>query len=371
MTGWSFHARKPAMLDQSSRRTGPDPLTEMLRGLRLEGVDYARYRMTTPWCLLFPAQPAARFHFMAEHGCWLRTPEGEWVRLEQGDAVLMPRGVEHALASEPGLSAKPTGHCAFQHCCGEIAEARGGGSGEADGEATWFFSASLCFNVDAQHPMLRMMPELMWVHEMAVHEPAIPALLTTMACELTLDRVGAGGILTRLADVVAAALIRSWVERGCGSATGWVAAARDPDIGRVLAAIHLNPSEDWTVDALAKVMHASRSAFAERFASVVGETPARYVLQVQMHQARQWLERDKLRITAVARRLGYDSEASFSRAFKRVIGKPPSHFRNTEPPIRATRPVDASPPGSASGRVADHGTPHLRRNDHEHPPAID
>ncbi len=252
-----------------------------------------------------------------------------------------------------------------------IAEARGGGSGEADGEATLFFSASLCFNVDAQHPMLRMMPELMWVHEMAVAEPAIPALLTTMACELALDRVGAGGILTRLADVVAAALIRSWVERGCGTATGWVAAARDPDIGRVLAAIHLSPSENWTVDALARVMHASRSAFAERFASVVGETPARYVLQVQMHQARQWLERDRMRISAVARRLGYDSEASFSRAFKRVIGKPPSHFRNTEPPIRATRPVDASPAGSASGRLADHSPPSVQRDDHEHPPAID
>ena len=334
------------MLDHSSRTLSADPLTEMLRGLRLEGVDYARYQMTTPWCLLFPAQAAARFHFMAEHGCWLRTPEGDWVRLEQGDAVLMPRGAEHVLASAPGASATPLGHCTFRPCCGEIAEARGGGvEAGADSEATLFFSASLCFNVDAQHPMLRMMPELMWVHEMAVHEPAIPPLLTTMACELTLERVGAGGILTRLADVVAAALIRSWVERGCGSATGWVAAARDPDIGRVLAAIHLNPSEDWTVDALAKVMHASRSAFAERFAAIVGETPGRYVAQVRMHQARQWLVRDRMKIAVVARRLGYDSEASFSRAFKRVIGKPPSHFRHAEPPIPATRPIEASPAG--------------------------
>jgi len=338
MTSWSFHARKPAMLDQSSRRSVPDPLSEMLRGLRLEGVDYARYEMATPWGLLFPAQAAARFHFMAERGCWLRTPEGEWLRLEQGDAVLMPRGAEHVLASEPGACAAPLGPCEFKACCGEIAEARGGGNGES----TLFFSASLSFNVDAQHPLLRMMPELMWVHEMALHEPGIPPLLRSMSCELALDRVGAGGILTRLADVVAAALIRSWVERGCGSATGWVAAARDPVIGRVLAAIHLNPSEDWTVDALAGVMHASRSAFALRFASVVGETPARYVAQVRMHQARQWLQRDRLRIAVVARRLGYDSEASFSRAFKRVIGKPPSHFRAAESPVPAARPVDAS-----------------------------
>ena len=133
-----------------------------------------------------------------------------------------------------------------------------------------------------------------------------------------------------LADVVAASLIRTWVERGCGDASGWIAAARDPEIGRVLAAIHLNPSAEWTIEALAKTMRGSRSAFAERFTRVVGETPARYVAQVRMHHARQWLSRDKARIGVVAQRLGYDSEASFSRAFKRVIGVPPSHFRGTD-----------------------------------------
>jgi AraC-like DNA-binding protein len=291
-----------------------DPLTEMLRGLRLEGVDYARFQMTAPWGLLFPAQQAARFHFAAERG----------------------------LASAPGACTKPLGQCQLQTVCGDIAEARGGG----DGEQTMFFSGSMSFNVDGQHPLLRMMPELMRLHELAANEPGIPPLLTTMACELALDRVGAGSILTRLADVVAAALIRSWVERGCGDSTGWVAAARDPDIGRVLAAIHLHPSEDWTVEALAGVMHASRSAFAERFASVVGETPARYVVQVRMHQARQWLVRDRMKIAIVARRLGYESEAAFSRAFKRVIGAPPSHFRAAETDGLAA--FDGGPrPGSA------------------------
>jgi AraC-like DNA-binding protein len=170
----------------------------------------------------------------------------------------------------------------------------------------------------------------MQVHEATLNEPGIPDLLKTMACEVAMDRVGAGGILARLADVVAASLIRTWVERGCGDASGWIAAARDPEIGRVLAAIHLNPSADWTIEALAKTMRGSRSAFAERFTRVVGETPARYVAQVRMHHARQWLARDKARIGVVAQRLGYDSEASFSRAFKRVMGVPPSHFRTAD-----------------------------------------
>ncbi len=113
------------------------------------------------------------------------------------------------------------------------------------------FGAGMTFNLDSQHPLLLMMPELMQMHELATDEPAIPHLLEAMTSELALDRVGAGGMLTRLADVVAAALIRNWVEKGCGSA-GWVAAARDPGIGRVLAAIHRDPTRDWTVEALAE-----------------------------------------------------------------------------------------------------------------------
>ena len=317
------------MLDNSSKdrtETAADPLSEMLRGLRLDGVEYGRFQMKAPWGLSFPAQDAARFHFNAGGGCWLLTPAQKWIRFEPGDAVLLPRGAAHALASAPDAEVIPFCRCAFQQVCEKVFETSGGGAGDQ----TLLFSGSMTFNVDRLHPLLRMMPELMQVCELAVNEPSIPDLLKTMAREVALDRVGAGGILARLADVVAASLIRTWVERGCGDASGWIAAARDPEIGRVLAAIHLNPSADWTIEALAKTMRGSRSAFAERFTRVVGETPARYVSQVRMHHARQWLTRDKARIGVVAQRLGYDSEASFSRAFKRVMGVPPSHFRTAE-----------------------------------------
>jgi AraC-like DNA-binding protein len=329
--GWSFHARNPAMLDHSSRDAAMPPLTEILRGLKLEGVDYTRCRMTAPWGLSFPAQAKAQFHFVAGRGCWLRTPDDAWVRLEEGDAVLLPRGAEHALASSADAFPAPVGSCQFEPvCCGILDTCSGGAScGQEPGEETVLFGAGMTFNLDSQHPLLLMMPALMQMHELATDEPAIPHLLEAMTAELALDRVGAGGMLTRLADVVAAALIRNWVEKGCGS-DGWVAAARDPGIGRVLAAIHRDPTRDWTVEALAEVMHASRSAFALRFASVVGQTPARYVAQLRMQEARQWLVRDRQKIAIVARRLGYESEAAFSRAFKRIIGAPPSHFRATQ-----------------------------------------
>src|SRR3954453_3157922 len=84
-----------------------DPLTEMLRGLRLDGVEYGRFQMKAAWGLTFPAQEAARFHFVSGAGCWLLTPANEWIRREPGHAVLLPRGAEHALASAPDAQAIP------------------------------------------------------------------------------------------------------------------------------------------------------------------------------------------------------------------------------------------------------------------------
>jgi AraC-like DNA-binding protein len=298
----------------------------MLRGLRLDGVDYGRCELRAPWGLSMPAQEAARFHFIGKSSCWMFTPGKEWIELQPGDAILVPRGAEHRLASTPGVRALPLEHYDVQPVSGNIFDVQGGG----DGVSTLLFCGSLTFNIDGAHPLLRVMPDLMRACELASNEPAVPHLLEAMASEVSMHRVGSGGILARLADVLAASIIRSWVGGSCGDATGWIAAARNPEIGRVLAQIHLDPSRDWSVEALAKVMGASRSGFAERFTEIVGETPARYVAQVRMHQARQWLMRDRLRISVVARRLGYESEASFSRAFKRIIGSAPSQFRASE-----------------------------------------
>lgn len=327
MTIWSFYDRNAIMLDQSSRPVaGPatcDPLSEMLRGLRLDGVDYGRCALRAPWGLLMPAQAAARFHFIGGNGCWLMTPDKEWVRINSGDAILLPRGAEHRLASAPDVEAMPVAGYAVAPVSGNIFDVQGGG----EGESTLLFCGSLTFNIDGAHPLLKLMPELMRSCELAINEPAIPHLLDAMASEVTTSRLGSGGILARLADVLAASIIRSWVEHNCNKPTGWIAAAKNPEIGRVLAAIHRDPAYDWSVETLARLMGASRSGFAERFTQIVGETPARYVAQVRMHQARQWLTRDRLRIGVVARKLGYDSEAAFSRAFKRVIGTAPSHLR--------------------------------------------
>jgi AraC-like DNA-binding protein len=310
----------------------PDTLTQILLNLRLEGVEYGRCVLHAPWAVAFPAQRSARFHFVAGGGAWFRTPTTEWMRLNPGDAVLVPRGSLHVLASSPDVPAVDIATLARETVAENIYLVRGEGVAfplpQGDGPPPdVMFCGALRFNLDPLHPLVAMMPDVMRAGDLAQRDPAVPALLEAMEREVAMDRIGACGILARLADVLAASIIRAWVECACSDASGWIAAVRCPSIGKVLAAIHADPERDWRVHDLAEVMGASRSRFAEAFTTTVGETPARYVAKLKMFQARRWIAQEGMRVATAAERLGYDSEASFSRAFKRIIGHTPSTAR--------------------------------------------
>ncbi len=120
-----------------------------------------------------------------------------------------------------------------------------------------------------------------------------------------------------------------WIEREPESSTGWLAAMRDPQIGRVLAAIHREPEKSWSVDELASLAGLSRSIFHQRFMELLGVSPARYVAQRRMDVARRLLRENRLSVAQTAARLGYESESSFSRAFKRLTGHAPGFFRRS------------------------------------------
>jgi len=136
--------------------------------------------------------------------------------------------------------------------------------------------------------------------------------------------------------VVITRLIRAWVEgndkENRERTTGWLAAIRDPKVGKALAGMHRKPEQPWTVGALAKLAGLSRSMFSERFTAVMGVPPARYLANWRMHLASGWLLKDRLTVSQVSAKLGYESEPSFSRAFKRHVGVPPSALRRTGPP---------------------------------------
>lgn len=317
----------------------PDTLTDILLGLRLDGVEYGRCVMHAPWAVAFHPKREATFHFIAQGDCWIRTQASDWRRLKAGDALLLPRSTFHVLASSPevpcvdieAMARKPVSEDLYlvngvPARCEADATTPTTTAADATPSHT-LFCGSMRFNLDPLHPLLAMMPDVMHADDLSQRDPAVPALLDAMEREVALDRIGACGILARLADVLAASVIRAWVECACSDASGWIAAVRCPQVGRVLAAVHKAPERDWSVTELAAVMGVSRSSFIEKFSTTVGETPAKYVARVKMFQARHWIAREGMRVAVVADRLGYDSEASFSRAFKRIIGHPPSEAR--------------------------------------------
>ena len=133
--------------------------------------------------------------------------------------------------------------------------------------------------------------------------------------------------MTRLADILVLQTIRVWLESDEDRQPGWLGALGDPDIGRVLALIHRRAEEPWTVASLAAEVHLSRSVFAERFSRLVGMSPMQYVTRWRMSLASSWMREEHMSASEAAHRLGYSSEAAFSRAFKRHLQVPPGVFR--------------------------------------------
>ena len=151
-------------------------------------------------------------------------------------------------------------------------------------------------------------PELEWLQSTL-------RFLTSEAREL---RAGGETVITRLADILVIQAIRSWIATDPQAQTGWLGALRDKQIGRAIALIHRDPARDWTVASLASAVGMSRSGFAARFTELVGEPAMHYLLRWKMHAALTWLRESDAPLSQLASRLGYDSEAAFSRAFKRA-----------------------------------------------------
>jgi AraC-like DNA-binding protein len=140
-------------------------------------------------------------------------------------------------------------------------------------------------------------------------------------------RPGGATIMTRLAEMIVINALRFWMETTQPADAGWIAALRDPQIGRAVAAVHHDPAAAWSVDRLARTARLSRSRFAQRFSELVGAPPLQYVTRVRMERARETLQREKISVAELAQRFGYDSAPAFARAFKRQMGAPPGSIR--------------------------------------------
>lgn len=331
------------MHDHSSEDAGRDPLAGILQDLRIAGVEYGHCRLRRPWGVDMPADDGARFHFVVSGAAWLRLPGREPLRLEAGDAALLPHGGAHALSDEPDRTTTPLSELP-RHRIGERTYQLDAGG---DGDVTVLSCCAIDFGEPAFGPLRDLMPALLLAPRAAAGDALLPALLDALADEVMSPRLGSATVMNRLADVVVVSLFRVWAQAQAREATtGWLAALRDPRVGRALSAFHRAPEHPWTIARLAAAAHMSRSSFCDRFTTLVGTPPARYIARWRMRLAGLWLTAERRTIADVADRLGYESEAAFSRAFKRITGQPPSRSRRTAAglpgrtgPARRARPA--------------------------------
>jgi AraC-like DNA-binding protein len=179
------------------------------------------------------------------------------------------------------------------------------------------------FELGGMQPLVKAMPEVMLVSSLLTTCPKSSRCWRRWSANRSPDRRATPVFWRDLADVVAALIVRGWVECGCGNATGWVQVLRDPKLAKAIYAMHQQPGVNWKVEDLAREAGTSRSVFAERFLAATGTTPARYLTELRMRLAAQYISDEGQPLEKVAFRLGYSSLAAFSRAFKRITGKAP------------------------------------------------
>jgi AraC-like DNA-binding protein len=297
-----------------------DPLGEALHFLRVTGSFYCRSELTAPWGLTMPDWPDCLwFHIVTAGRFQLEVGGVEPRVLQAGDLALVPHGQGHVLRSEPGAIAPDV--MSIEHeFQNRYAILRHGGGGAA----TTVVCGAVRLDHPAAHHLVAVLPEVIHVEPGGgAHAEWMQSTLRLIAAEAAALRPGGEAVLTRLSDILVIQALRGWIEHDPAAQRGWLGALRDPLIGRAISLIHRDPARDWTVASLAAELAMSRSAFAARFTELVDEPAMRYVTRWRMQVARTWLTEEGATVGDVAGRLGYQSEAAFSRAFKRTVGVSP------------------------------------------------
>ncbi|HYH13102.1 MAG TPA: AraC family transcriptional regulator [Thermomicrobiales bacterium] len=302
-----------------------DPLGEALHFLRMSGAYYCRSELTAPWGFAMPPMSGYLwFHVVTSGRFWLETGTGEQGWVQPGDFVLVPHGDGHVLRSEPGAPAPGILDLEREPVSDRYEVLRHGGGGAPTG--------LICGAVRFRHPAAANLIEVLpsTIHIEASSSPRMEwmrGLLHLMASEARELQPGGEAVITRLGDILVIQAIRAWMESDPAARGGWLGALQDPQIGRAISLVHRHPARDWTVASLAHELAMSRSAFAARFTALVGEPVMSYVARWRMQVAVVALREEHATVGELADRLGYRSEAAFSRAFKRVIGVSPGAVR--------------------------------------------
>ncbi|MFD9794313.1 AraC family transcriptional regulator [Streptomyces sp. NPDC059070] len=305
-----------------------DILTEALASMRTGHPASVRTNGRAPWGLRLPPVAGAGFHVVLYGTCWLVPLENapshrEPIPLSPGDVVFLRDGRGHILADHPATPAREAEARQFQGGSPIGSVSLGG-----DGPETSLLCGNYHLDQGRPHPLVRQLPEVIHLPTRHGRHPELSAAVQLLGAELENPRAGSDGIVPGLIDSLLLYILRAWLEdQPPAGAQGWAAALGDPAVAPALAAMHDDPSAQWTVESLAERAGLSRAAFARRFAALVGEPPMAYLTRWRMTTAARLLRESDAPLTKVAARTGYGSEFAFAKAFKREYGQAPGGYR--------------------------------------------
>jgi AraC-like DNA-binding protein len=320
---------------------GRDPLSDVLRTVRLRGAVFFMMDMSSPWAAGMPdgevlapivvphAQQVLSFHVIARGACWGGLLDGAPVRLDAGDVVVFPRGDGYYMSAEPRPYA-PNPERAFAFMRGmkggklPFVVPMGGGGTERVGVICGFLGC----DVRPFNPLLATLPRMLHIKGATrAHDDRLDRLIELTVAEARDEVPGAESVRLRLSELMFVEVIRRYLASVLPEQTGWLAGLHDEFVGRAIGLLHERPAHGWTLDDLAAEVGLSRSAFAERFTRLVGEPPMQYLSRWRMQMAARLLADGSAKVAAIAVEVGYDSEAAFSRAFKKTTGASPMAWR--------------------------------------------
>jgi AraC-like DNA-binding protein len=318
-----------------------DALSDVLSALRFSGAVFLDGEFSAPWCVHSRVTPddfpnrkelppsVVGFHYVIDGEMQVQVAKAVPLTARAGEMVLLPRNDPHLLASQAGLSpAEPDPP--VQRLEGGLMRMVHGGGGAATRLVCGYVASDA-----RRHPLLEALPTAFTLDTNG--RPCaewVAASFRFAAREVVMGRAASETVLAKLSELLFVEAVRHYAETLPPDRKGWFAGLRDPAVGRALALIHGKVAYPWTSEELALAVHLSRSAFAERFTQLVGMPPITYLTDWRMRLAATRLRDSPRPIATIAQELGYESEATFARAFKRASGVAPGRFRRGDLPPR-------------------------------------
>lgn len=313
-----------------------DVLSEVLKVVKLQGALFYNGEFSAPWSVRAASHsgvarylaPGAGhliiYHLLTEGRATIRLESGERVPLNAGDIVMIPHGDTHILENGPATkTVDDSAQLAEVLAQGLKLWKLGGG-----GEVTRFVCGYMACEARLSQVFLSGLPR---VFKVSIRNDPSGRWLEN-SIRFSVDQAGAsraGGeaVLAKLSEVLFVETLRAYISDLPASQTGWLAGARDSEVGKTLALMHRDPAHPWTLADLAKEAGVSRSVLAERFRHYLQETPIAYLTRWRLQMGAQMLASTSYSVAQIAAEVGYESEAAFNRAFKREFSVPPARFR--------------------------------------------